>query len=145
MNLSKNSNNMLKILLLFVAGLLSQTVWADEVGVTQTSIRVGGVLDLEGQSRGLGHGMRTGILAALANEQVQGKRIEYITLNDSYSPPLTERATKQLIDEGVFLMLGNVGTPTAKVSLPILAENRVPAVGFFYRCRNITTRYWGYY
>ena len=28
-------------------------------------------------------------------------------------------------------MLGNVGTPTAKVSLPLLADAKVPAVGFF--------------
>ena len=127
----KSKSATLKIIVLCTLGFLTQNVFADEIGVSQTSIRIGGVLDLEGQSRGLGQGMRTGILAALANEKVQGKRIDYVTLNDSYSPPLTERATKQLIDDGIFLMLGNVGTPTAKVSLPILAENKVPAVGFF--------------
>jgi len=33
--------------------------------------------------------------------------------------------------KGVVAMLGNVGTPTARVSLPILAENKIPAIGFF--------------
>ncbi|MBV1880865.1 MAG: ABC transporter substrate-binding protein [Pseudomonadales bacterium] len=104
---------------------------AQETGITKTSIRIGGVLDIEGQSKGLGLNMRKGILAALKGQLVRGKRIDYLTRNDSYSPPLTIRATESLIDDGIFLMLGNVGTPTAKVSLPLLAKNNVPAVGFF--------------
>jgi len=104
---------------------------AREIGISNQSIRIGGVMDLEGQSRGLGQNMKKGIIAATKGQRVKGKNIEFITKNDSYSPPLTIEATEKLIDEGVFLMLGNVGTPTAKVSLPILAENNVPAVGFF--------------
>jgi len=37
-------------------------------------IIIGGVLDLEGQSRGLGIGMRDGIQAAFAEEKVQGRQ-----------------------------------------------------------------------
>ncbi|MDH3452332.1 MAG: ABC transporter substrate-binding protein [Gammaproteobacteria bacterium] len=102
-----------------------------EIGVEKSVIRIGGVLDLEGRSQGLGRGMTAGIKAALRDVQVRGKRIEYVTLNDSYTPHLTERATRKLLNQGVFLMVGNVGTPTAKVSLPILADEGVPAVGFF--------------
>ena len=40
-------------------------------------------------------------------------------------------ATRKLLEQGVFAVLGNVGTPTAKVSLPVLAEDGAPAVGFF--------------
>ncbi len=100
-------------------------------GVFSDRILVGGVMDLEGQSRGLGRGMEAGIRAAFRNETVQGKRIEFRVLNDSYTPELTIKATNRLVDEQVFAMLGNVGTPTAKVSLPILAEAGIPAVGFF--------------
>jgi len=108
--------------------LISQ---AEEIGINDKTIKVGGVLDLEGQSRGLGQGMKTGILAAFKGVKVQGKRIQYVTLNDSYTPSITEKSTRRLIDEGVFAMLGNVGTPTAKVALPILADAKVPAIGFF--------------
>lgn len=104
---------------------------AAEPGVHSDWIRVGGVMDLEGHSRGLGLGMRAGIEAALKGQRVQGKRIEFVAVNDSYSPELTVRQTRKLVDQGVFAMLGNVGTPTAKVALPILAEYQVPAVGFF--------------
>lgn len=104
---------------------------AEEIGVTNSTIRIGGVMDFEGESKGLGLGMKAGIDAAIKGEKVQGRVVEFVTLNDFYTPADTVKATKQLIDQGIFLMLGNVGTPTAKATLPILAENKVPAVGFF--------------
>ncbi|WP_020406756.1 ABC transporter substrate-binding protein [Hahella ganghwensis] len=100
-------------------------------GVYRDRIVIGGVLDLEGQSRGLGIGMRDGIQAAFAEERIQGKQLEYVALNDSYTPELTAQQTQKLINEGVFAMVGNVGTPTAKVALPLLASHDVPAIGFF--------------
>ena len=123
-----------KLTALMLASLLatlSAPMVHAEVGVTKTVIRVGGVMDLKGDSRGLGKGMRNGIKAAFKGVTVKGRRLEFTALNDSYSPPKTIESTMELIDEGVFVMLGNVGTPTAKVSLPILAERGVPAVGFF--------------
>lgn len=111
--------------------VLGTPIAAADTGVTPSKIRIGGVMDLEGRSRGLGQGMRAGILAAVEQADINGRTIEYLTLDDSYTPAKTIESTKQLVDEGVFLMAGNVGTPTAKVSLPILAENGVPAVGFF--------------
>ncbi len=103
----------------------------DTSGVTDSKIRVGGVMDLEGDSKGLGLGMKLGIEAALRGEKVQGRGIEFIAVNDFYNPQHTVEKTIELLDDGVFVMLGNVGTPTAKVSLPILADSKVPAVGFF--------------
>ncbi len=102
-----------------------------EPGVSETTIRIGGVMDLEGRSSGLGQGMKIGIEAALHGEKVRGRRIEFIAYDDSYTPKKTVSATRKLLDRDVFLVIGNVGTPTAKVALPILAEERVPAVGFF--------------
>jgi ABC-type branched-subunit amino acid transport system substrate-binding protein len=75
--------------------------------------------------------MKIGIEAAIRNQRVKGRRIEFVTLNDSYTPTKTIEATNALVTQGVFVMIGNVGTPTAKVSLPILAQAKVPAVGFF--------------
>ena len=57
-----------------------------EPGVTPSTIRIGGVMDLEGVSRGLGLGMKTGIEAAVRGQRVRGRRIEFVTLNDSYPP-----------------------------------------------------------
>jgi len=100
-------------------------------GIFANQIVVGGVMDLEGQSRGLGQGMKTGIEAAFRGVSIRGRRLDFKVLNDSYTPSLTGQQTQQLIDEDVFAVLGNVGTPTAQVSLPLLAKARIPAVGFF--------------
>ncbi len=121
----------MRVLLVLLTCLFFQQAWAASPGVLKDKIIVGGVMDLEGRSSGLGLGMRDGIDAAFRGELVQGRRIELQSLNDSYSPSLTEKQTRKLVDEGIFAMVGNVGTPTAKVSLPILAERSVPAVGFF--------------
>ena len=102
-----------------------------EIGVTNDKIIIGGVMDLEGRSRGLGQGMRTGIMAALKGKKVKGRSFEFVTLNDSYNPTKTKAATEDLVSRGVFSMVGNVGTPTASASLPVLAQAGVPAVGFF--------------
>jgi len=104
--------------------------WAQQ-GVTDRLVRIGGVMDLEGRSRGLGLGMKAGINAAIRDQRIDGRRIEFLTLNDSYTPTKTIEATNALVTQGIFVMIGNVGTPTAKVSLPILAQSKVPAVGFF--------------
>ena len=102
-----------------------------EPGITKSTIRIAGIMDLEGRSRGLGQGMRDGIRAALKNEKIQGRRIAYSTSNDSYTPSKTIAETNKVVRQNNFLVMGNVGTPTAKVSLPILAKHNVPAVGFF--------------
>jgi len=94
-------------------------------------IVIGGVMDLEGRSKGLGQGMKAGIETALKNQTVNGRSIRFVTLNDSYNPSKTITATNKLIEQNILLFAGNVGTPTAKVSLPILAENKIPAIGFF--------------
>ncbi len=126
---SKKNNIHIWMCLAFLG--FSTILPALETGVTKNSIRIASVLDLNGRSKGLGQGMKAGIQAAIAGQTIQGKSIEYITANDSYTPTKTIEETQNMVDRGVFAMIGNVGTPTAKVSLPILAKNQVPAIGFF--------------
>lgn len=122
----------LKSLTLIVVTILSGMVNAvAETGVTNDKIIVGGVMDLEGASQALGLGMRDGISTALSGKTIKGRSIDYITLNDSYNPIKTKAATENLVQRGVFAVMGNVGTPTAAASLPVLAQSGVPAIGFF--------------
>ena len=104
---------------------------AEETGVSNTTIRVASILDLVSDSSELGIGMKAGIEAALKGEKIQGRAIEYVAVNDSYAPEITIKETKRLMDLGIFAFLGNVGTPQAKAVLPLLASNKVPAVGFY--------------
>ena len=111
---------------------------SQEVGVDDSTIRIGGVMDLLGDSSGLGQAMKLGLEAALKGKTVKDRKLELTILNDFYNPQTTIEATQELANQGVFAMIGNVGTPTARVSLPILAENKMPAIGFFY-WRRITS------
>ena len=101
-------------------------------GVTKKTIQLGSVLVLQGQDEALGNGMRLGMEASLAEEKVQGRSLEIIFKNDYYEPASARKATEDLLENhDIFLALGNVGTPTAHVTLPILAKHNIPAVGFF--------------
>ena len=57
-----------------------------EPGIDGNVIRIGGVMDLKGDSRGLGLGMKAGIEAAFKGVSVNGHTLEFVALNDNYSP-----------------------------------------------------------
>ena len=48
-----------------------------EDGVTDNEIMIGGVMDLEGRSSGLGLGMKAGIEAALEGQTVAGRKVRF--------------------------------------------------------------------
>ncbi|MGK7923970.1 MAG: ABC transporter substrate-binding protein [Spirulina sp.] len=100
-------------------------------GITTRSLRLGSVLALEGQEEALGNQMKVGLEAALKGQEVKGRKIEILFENDFYEPPNAMLATQDLINAGIFFAIGNVGTPTTKVTLPLLTDRGVPAVGFF--------------
>ncbi len=121
----------ISLLLLLYFSLGTGALLHAEDGITAETIRIGGVLALKGNSKGLGINMKAGIEAAFKDAKVQNRSVTYIARNDSYTPKQTIAATEKLIKEKVFIFAGNVGTPTAKVSLPLLAKHNIPAVGFF--------------
>ena len=125
----------LRLLALACLGMLAAChshTSSQEPGITNKIIRLGSVLVLQGQDEALGNGMRLGIEASLAGEKVQGRSLQIIFKNDYYEPASARKATEKLLENhDIFLALGNVGTPTAKVTLPILAKQNIPAVGFF--------------
>ena len=91
---------------------------------------------LSGPTAHLGINMRNGVLAALeeSNQQggIQGRDLCLIALNDNYEPEMTVPNMHRLIEqENVLAIIGNVGTPTAIVSVPIANRNRVPFLGAF--------------
>ena len=100
-------------------------------GVTDTEIVLGSVLPLEGRAAGLGRGMQAGLERALAGQHIGERGVRVLFTNDVYEPALTPIKVRQLTRKGIFSMIGNVGTPTAAASLPILKAENIPAVGFF--------------
>ena len=89
-----------------------------------------------GPAKALGHGMRAGILAAFkeANDAggVHGRTIELRSFDDTYEPEAAVTNTKKLIEEeGVFALIGAVGTPTSRSATPVAFEEGVPYIGPF--------------
>ena len=112
------------------------TADAATAGVTSDSILFGQSAAFEGPAAELGRNMRLGILAAFqeANEAggVNGRRLELVSINDSYEPEAAIANTRQLIEEDkVFALIGAVGTPTSRSATPIAADAGVPYIAPF--------------
>jgi branched-chain amino acid transport system substrate-binding protein len=106
-----------------------------EPGVTPTTIVIGQSAVFSGPAQALGNDMRAGALAYFqavnAAGGINGRKIELRSLDDGYEPDRAAANTKKLIDDGVFLLFGYVGTPTSNASKPIFTAARVPFVGPF--------------
>lgn len=102
--------------------------WAQNTGITDKTLPVGSLLPLQGERSETGLALKAGLEAALASHTVQGRRVELVALSDFYEPAKTVEGAKKLIDQGIFLMIGNHGTPTVKAILPLLAENKIPLI-----------------
>lgn len=86
---------------------------------------------LTGPSKNLGLELRAGLLAAFseANQSggIEGREIVLLTIDDGYEPYRAVQNTRKLIDKGnVFLLIGEVGTPTAEAVIDITEKERVP-------------------
>ena len=107
-----------------------------ESGVSDNRIVFGQSAAFDGPAAALGLGMREGLLAAFneanAAGGVKGRRLELLSYNDGYEPKKAIANTKRLIgDEGVFALVGEVGTPTSNAAQPIATEAGVPFIGPF--------------
>jgi branched-chain amino acid transport system substrate-binding protein len=105
-------------------------------GITDREIRFGMTAPFSGSAKELGHEMKMGIEAAfgLVNEAdgVYGRQLTLVAADDGYEPARTVDAVRELRDKNnVFAMIGNVGTPTAMVSLPYALEHRMLFFGAF--------------
>ena len=108
---------------------------AADPGVTPTTILIGQSAAFSGPASELGNEMRAGALAYFqqvnAAGGVNGRKIELRSLDDGYESDRAAANTKKLIDDGVFLLFGYVGTPTSNASKPIFTAAKVPFVGPF--------------
>jgi branched-chain amino acid transport system substrate-binding protein len=115
---------------------LALTSVAYAQGVTDTEIVLGQACPLKGQAAGLGTGMQTGLQVWFDKQNAQGgvhgRKVRLVSVNDGYEPERCAQAVTMLIaQEKVFAVIGGVGTPTAKVAIPICTEAKVPFVGAF--------------
>ena len=63
---------------------------------------------------------------------VNGRKIDFVTLDDGYSPPKTVEQTRRLVEqEQVFGIFGSLGTPTNASVQRYLNERKVPQMFLF--------------
>ena len=117
-----------------------------EDGITDTEIILGQSCALDGPASALGTGMKAGLLAAFeqANDSggINGKKIKLISIDDGYEPDKAINNTRLLIEqEKVFLLIGEVGTPTSKAVVPLAVDAKVPFFGPFTGAEFLRTPY----
>ncbi|MCF8056606.1 MAG: ABC transporter substrate-binding protein [Desulfocapsa sp.] len=86
---------------------------------------------LSGPSKDLGLEMRAGLQAAIAEINdaggIKGQTVHLRSKDDGYEPDRAIKNTLELIrDDQVFLLIGEVGTPTSKAVLPIIKKHKIP-------------------
>lgn len=110
---------------------------ADEAsGITASEIIIGSSSALTGQTSFLGTQLTQGSQAFFkhVNEKggIHGRKLRFIRYDDQYTPALCLTNTEKLVNQDkVFLLFDYVGTPTAKVVIRFINENRVPVLGMF--------------
>ncbi|MCY3559972.1 MAG: ABC transporter substrate-binding protein [bacterium] len=105
-------------------------------GVFDDSVLFGQSAAFSGPAQELGLNMRLGIEAAFAEANrsggVHGRRLELAFRDDAYEPEAAVTNTQQLIDaDGVFALIGEVGTPTSRSATPVAAASGVPFIAPF--------------
>jgi branched-chain amino acid transport system substrate-binding protein len=101
-------------------------------GVSGSTITIGGTFPFSGPAS-LYAGIGTGAAAyyAYVNDHggVNGRKIDYVTLDDGYNPANTVQLTHQLVEQSkVFAVVGSLGTESNLATRPYLNGQKVPQV-----------------
>ena len=107
--------------------------WAgDTPGVTATTIKIGGIFPLSGPASSIGqvgHGVLAYVQSINDRGGINGRKIEYVVLDDAYSPPKAfEHARKLVESDEVAFMFSQLGTAGNSAVAKYLAAKRVPTI-----------------
>lgn len=99
-------------------------------GVTDTEIKLGNTCFYSGPASSYGTiGRAMAAYYKMVNDQggVNGRKINFISYDDAYSPPKTVEMTRRLVEEDqVFLDAGPLGTPTNSAIWHYMNQHKVP-------------------
>ena len=105
-------------------------------GVFEDRILFGQSAAFSGPAEELGTQMMIGIQAAFQERNqaggVHGRQLSLMTMDDFYEPDSAFANTRRLINrEGVFALIGEVGTPTSRSASPLANAEGVPFIAPF--------------
>jgi branched-chain amino acid transport system substrate-binding protein len=105
-----------------VAGRISSARAADTPGVTATELKIGNTMPYSGPASSYSVIGRTEAgFFKMVNDQggVAGRQINFISLDDGYSPPKTVEDVRRLVEEDqVAFCFQNLGTPCSWAPVP---------------------------
>src|SRR6516225_7039371 len=115
---------------LFALTAAAPVVAADTPGVTATEIKIGNTNPYSGPASAYSVvGKLETAFFKMVNDQggVAGRKINFISLDDDYSPPKTLEQVRRLIEEDqVALLFNNMGTPTNSAIQRYVNQKKVP-------------------
>jgi branched-chain amino acid transport system substrate-binding protein len=99
-------------------------------GANDTEIKIGNTVPYSGPASAFGViGKSIAAYFAMINEQggINGRKINFISRDDSYSPPKTVEQVRKLVEEDQVLLTFNIlGTPPNTAVQPYLNDTKVP-------------------
>ncbi|WP_246351288.1 ABC transporter substrate-binding protein [Nocardia barduliensis] len=103
------------------------------VGITDTSVKLGGVYPLSGPASAYGDagkGVRAYFDYLNAEKGgINGRKVEYLLRDDSYQPPKTVEEIRRLVEQDqVFAIFQTLGTATSSAVWDYLNQRKVPQV-----------------
>src|SRR5256886_13810504 len=103
---------------------------ADTPGVTATEIKIGNTNPYSGPASGCGTiGKVIGAYFKKVNDEggVNGRKINYISYDDGYSPPKTVEMVRKLVEQDqVAALFQTLGTPTNSAIHKYMNQQKVP-------------------
>jgi branched-chain amino acid transport system substrate-binding protein len=120
----------LSVASLVLAGRLACAAGQYGPGVSDTEIKIGNTMPYSGPASSYGTiGKSDAAYFAMINDQggINGRKINFISRDDSYSPPKTVELVRQLVEQdGVLLLFHTLGTPPNTAIQGYLNDNQVP-------------------
>ena len=123
------------LLLISALGIATAYSLGQTPGVSGNSILVGSCSALDGPARFLGNQTVLGATTYLhsINDEggIFGRKVQLLAFDDGYDPDKAPACFRRMTKEGVFALGFFVGTPTAKVYLPMAEQEKIPVIGLF--------------
>ena len=99
-------------------------------GITKTSIKLGGSYPFSGPASAygtIGEGAKAYFKFLNSKGGVNGRKIDFITLDDAYEPPKALQNARRLVQQDkVFAMFNTLGTPNNLAIWDFLNQQKVP-------------------
>jgi branched-chain amino acid transport system substrate-binding protein len=115
---------------LMLAGGLAYAAGQYGPGASDTEIKIGNTMPYSGPASSYGVlGKVDAAYFAMINQQggINGRKVNFISRDDSYSPPKTVELVRQMVEQDkVLLMYHTLGTPPNMAIHGYLNENKVP-------------------